>query len=103
MAVQRGWSSLQAPRLINIPHRILNAMHRPAVEFKGPDVKGFCKALSIDFKNIYKTKINHPFIYAANGHGVWKSAITNILAPGAKVLIPETGRFALSWLYMAEM
>ena len=102
MSVQRGWNFLQTPGPTNIPNRVLNAMHRPAVEFSGPDFMDFCRVLFSDFKTVFKTD-GHPFIYAANGHGAWEAAICNALSPGEKVLVPETGRFALSWVYMAEM
>lgn len=102
MTVQRGWNFLQTPGPTNIPNRILNAMHRPAIEFLGPDFMAFSNQLFADLKTVFKTE-GQPFIYAANGHGTWEAALTNVLAPGDKVLVPETGRFALSWKYMAEM
>ena len=101
MSVQRGWNFLQTPGPTNIPNRILNAMHRPAIEFLGPDFMAFSDKIFSKLKTIFKTE-GQPFIYAANGHGAWEAAITNVLAPGNKVLVPETGRFALSWIYMAE-
>jgi alanine-glyoxylate transaminase / serine-glyoxylate transaminase / serine-pyruvate transaminase len=102
MTVQRGWNFLQTPGPTNIPNRVLNAMHRPAVEFLGPEFMAFCHDLFTDLKTVFKTD-GHPFVYAANGHGAWEAAICNTLSPGDKVLVPETGRFALSWVYMAEM
>lgn len=102
MTVQRGWNFLQTPGPTNIPNRVLNAMHRPAVEFLGPDFMAFAVQLFADLKTIFKTEAGHPFVYAANGHGAWEAGITNVLAPGDKVLVPETGRFAHSWTYMAE-
>ncbi len=96
MTVQRGWNFLQTPGPTNIPNRILNAMHTPAVEFAGPEFQAFCTDLFADLKTLFKTE-GRPFIYAANGHGAWEAALTNTLSPGDKVLIPETGRFGLSW------
>ncbi len=102
MSVQRGWNFLQTPGPTNIPNRILNAMHRPAIEFLGPDFINFSDKIFASLKTVFKTQ-GQPFIYAANGHGAWEAAISNVLAPGDMVLVPETGRFALSWKYMAEM
>ena len=102
MPVQRGWNFLQTPGPTNIPNRILNAMHRPAIEFLGPDFMAFSDKIFSNLKTIFKTE-GQPFIYAANGHGAWEAAISNVLAPGDKVLVPETGRFALSWVHMANM
>ena len=102
MPVQRGWNFLQTPGPTNIPNRILNAMHRPAIEFLGPDFMAFSDKIFSNLKTIFKTE-GQPFIYAANGHGAWEAAISNVLAPGDKVLVPETGKFALSWVHMANM
>ena len=93
---QRGWNFLQTPGPTNIPGRILNAMHQPAVEFLGPEFMTFSKQLFEDLKPLFGTK-GEIIIYAANGHGCWEAALTNTLEVGDKVLIPETGRFALSW------
>ncbi|MBT6096434.1 MAG: aminotransferase class V-fold PLP-dependent enzyme [Rhodospirillaceae bacterium] len=96
MTVQRGWNFLQTPGPTNIPNRVLNAMHTPAVEFAGPEFQAFCTSLFTDLTTLFKTD-GRVFIYAANGHGAWEAALTNSLSPGDKVLIPETGRFGLSW------
>jgi alanine-glyoxylate transaminase/serine-glyoxylate transaminase/serine-pyruvate transaminase len=101
MTVQRGWNFLQTPGPTNIPNRVLNAMHRPAIEFLGPEFVTFSDKLFADLKGVFKTEAQ-PFIYAANGHGAWEAALSNVLAPGDKVVVPETGRFALSWTTMAE-
>jgi alanine-glyoxylate transaminase/serine-glyoxylate transaminase/serine-pyruvate transaminase len=38
-----------------------------------------------------------PYIYIANGHGAWEAALTNVLTKGDKILVLESGRFALDW------
>jgi len=101
MTVQRGWNFLQTPGPTNIPYRVLNAMNRPAVEFLGPDFVDFAKGVLADLKPLFKTE-GDVVLYTANGHGAWEAALTNVLQPGDKVLVPETGRFALSWSYMAD-
>jgi alanine-glyoxylate transaminase/serine-glyoxylate transaminase/serine-pyruvate transaminase len=37
------------------------------------------------------------YIYIANGHGAWEAALTNVLSKGDKVLVLESGRFAVDW------
>lgn len=100
MTVKRGRIFLQTPGPTNIPERVLNAMHRSAVEFGGPEFGAFARKILIDIKPLFRTD-GTVFIYAANGHGAWDAALSNILSPGDKVLAPETGRFALSWAYQA--
>ena len=37
------------------------------------------------------------YIYIANGHGAWEAALTNVLSRGDKILVLESGRFAIGW------
>jgi alanine-glyoxylate transaminase / serine-glyoxylate transaminase / serine-pyruvate transaminase len=41
-------------------------------------------------------------IYPSSGTGAWEAAIVNTLSPGDKVLMAETGQFAVLWLGIAE-
>jgi alanine-glyoxylate transaminase/serine-glyoxylate transaminase/serine-pyruvate transaminase len=43
------------------------------------------------------------FVSVSNGHGAWEMAITNTLSRGEKVLVLESGRFAVSWGELAGM
>jgi alanine-glyoxylate transaminase/serine-glyoxylate transaminase/serine-pyruvate transaminase len=38
-----------------------------------------------------------PYIYIANGHGAWEAALTNVLSRGDKILVLESGQFAMAW------
>ena len=98
---RRGWNFLQTPGPTNIPTRILNAMHEPAVEFLGSEFMDFSQQLFEDLKPLFGTE-GDVIIYAANGHGCWEAALSNTINIGDKVLIPETGRFALSWRDFAD-
>lgn len=93
---QRGWNFVQTPGPTNIPNRVLSAMHQPAVEFLGPEFMDFSRQLFDDLKPLFGTT-GDLVMYASNGHGCWEAALTNALNVGDKVLVPETGRFALSW------
>src|SRR5262249_17975978 len=37
------------------------------------------------------------YIYISNGHGAWEAALSNVLSRGDKVLVLESGRFAVGW------
>jgi alanine-glyoxylate transaminase/serine-glyoxylate transaminase/serine-pyruvate transaminase len=37
------------------------------------------------------------YIYIANGHGAWEAVLSNVLSRGDKILVLESGRFALNW------
>jgi len=101
MSVTRGFNFLMTPGPTNIPERILRAMHRPGMEYAGPEFTEFSIACHEDIKALFKTE-SEVFMYAANGHGAWEAALTNTLSPGDKVLVPETGVFSLTWSQMAK-
>ncbi len=41
-------------------------------------------------------------IYPSSGTGAWEAAIVNTLSPGDKVLMAETGQFAVLWNGIAQ-
>ena len=100
MTVRRGRNFLQTPGPTNIPDRVLRAMHQPAWEYSGPEFIDLARQTLLDIRPVFKTK-GEVFIYASNGHGGWEAALANILAPGDKVLVPETGVFSFAWADMA--
>ncbi|HZD25415.1 MAG TPA: aminotransferase class V-fold PLP-dependent enzyme [Alphaproteobacteria bacterium] len=101
MPVLRGRNFLQTPGPTNIPDRVLNAMHRPAMEFSGPEFIELSRSCFTDLAPLYRHE-GEVFIYAANGHGAWEAALVNTLSPGDRILVPHTGNFSASWQLMAE-
>ena len=102
MIPQQGHHFTQVPGPTNIPERVLNAMHRQAVDFSRPDFERLCESVYPDLKAVFRIDAGEVFIYAANGHGGWEAAISNVLAPGDRVLLPETGQFGHGWSEMAR-
>ena len=102
MISQHGHHFTQVPGPTNIPERVLNAMHRQAVDFSRPDFEKLCESVYPDLKRVFRIEAGEVFIYASNGHGGWEAAITNVLAPGDRVLLPETGQFGQGWMEMAR-
>lgn len=74
---------------------------RPAVELSTPSFVDMSYACIQDLKPIFRTT-GEVFVYAANGHGAWEAAIANVLGPGERVLVPESGHFGIGWRRMAE-
>ncbi len=100
MSVAKGRTFLAIPGPTNIPDRVLAAMMRPAEEiYTGPMV-ALTDSLLTDLKKVLRTKAR-TYIYAANGHGGWEAAFSNVLSRGDKVLVLESGRFAIGWGDMA--
>ncbi|MFX4224031.1 MAG: pyridoxal-phosphate-dependent aminotransferase family protein [Thalassobaculum sp.] len=101
MSRQPGRQFLNIPGPTNIPDRVLQAMHRPALDFMTPEfweVQIECKE---NLAKILKTE-GEIMVYASSGHGSWDAAMTNTCSPGDTVLMCETGRFSESWAEMAE-
>jgi alanine-glyoxylate transaminase/serine-glyoxylate transaminase/serine-pyruvate transaminase len=97
MNVARGWQFFMHPGPTNIPHRVLQAMARPAVDFTAPEFVALRDRSLERMKSILKTKKGFVITYAASGNGAWDASIANLFSPGDKVLIPQTGFFADRW------
>jgi alanine-glyoxylate transaminase/serine-glyoxylate transaminase/serine-pyruvate transaminase len=97
MSVARGWQFFMHPGPTNIPHRVLQAMARPAVDFTGPEFVALRDRSLERLKGILKTREGFAIVYAASGNGAWDASIANLFSPGDKVLVPQTGFFADRW------
>lgn len=102
MTVARGRELLSIPGPTNIPDAVLAAMHRPAIDIYAGDMLAVTHSLLEDLPKIFRTK-GCTYIYAANGHGGWEAALTNVLSRGETVLVLESGLFAPGWGDMARM
>ncbi len=96
MAVRAGRQLLAIPGPTNIPDEVLRAMHRPAVDIYAGPLIALTDSLLHDLAKLFATA-GKSYIYIANGHGAWEAALTNVLSKGDKVLVLESGMFALSW------
>ena len=97
MTAPRGWQFFMHPGPTNIPHRVLQAMARPAVDFMGPEFVALRDRSLQRLKAVLKTQKGFAITYAATGHGAWDASVSNLFSPGDKVLVPQTGYFAENW------
>ena len=102
MTIANGREFLTIPGPTNIPDAVLAAMHRPAIDIYSGEMLGLTRSLHEDLPKIFRTT-GHTYIYAANGHGGWEAAASNVLSRGDTVLVLESGVFALGWGDMARM
>src|SRR6478735_1292097 len=102
MAVRAGRQLLAIPGPTNIPDEVLRAMHRPAVDIYAGPLIALTDSLLHDLAKLFATA-GRSYIYIANGHGAWEAALTNVLSRGDKVLVLESGRFAIGWGEAATM
>ncbi len=89
------------PGPTTMPDEVLRAMHRPAIDIYAGPLLELTDPLFGDVARIFRTA-GRAHIYSANGHGAWEAALTNVLSRGDKVLVLESGRFAIGWGNMAS-
>src|SRR6478672_4949790 len=102
MTLRAGREFLSIPGPTVIPDGVLAAMQRPAVDIYSGPLVAMTDSLLADLSKLFRTQ-GPTYIYAANGHGVWEAALTNVLSRGDKVLVLESGRFAIGWGEAAKM
>ena len=96
-----GRHFLQIPGPSSVPDRILNAISRQVIDHRGPDFAELGTRVLEGLKTVFKTESN-VFVFPASGTGAWEAALVNVLSPGDKVLMYETGHFATLWKSMAQ-
>lgn len=96
MTVRAGREFLAIPGPTTMPDEVLRAMHRPAIDIYSKEMLDLTESLLGDISKLFATK-GKSYIYIANGHGAWEAALTNVLSRGDKVLVLESGRFAIGW------
>ena len=79
MTIARGREFLTIPGPTNIPDAVLAAMHRPAIDIYSGEMLELTRSLHEDLPKIFRTS-GHTYIYAANGHGGWEAAASNVLS-----------------------
>ena len=95
-----GRHFLQIPGPTNVPDRILRAIDAPTIDHRGPVFQKLGMEVLEGIKEVFQTK-RPVIIYSASGTGAWEAALVNTLSPGDKVLMVETGHFAMLWHKMA--
>jgi len=100
MAILRGRHFLQIPGPTNVPERVLRAMTKPTIDHRGPEFVRLTRELLESLQEVCQTT-GKVVIYPSSGTGAWEAAIVNTLSPGDKVLMFETGHFAVMWRNLA--
>ena len=100
MAYKSGRHFLQIPGPSPVPDRILRAMDMPVIDHRGPDFGVMGVRILEKLKDVFKTECP-VIVFPASGTGAWEAALVNVLSPGDKVLMAETGQFATLWHELA--
>src|SRR2546421_3996829 len=101
MTRRAGRHFLQIPGPTNVPDRVLRAIDFPTIDHRGPEFAELGKAVLAGMKRVFKTSDGEVVIYPASGTGAWEAALVNTVSPGDRVLMYETGHFAVLWQKMA--
>jgi alanine-glyoxylate transaminase/serine-glyoxylate transaminase/serine-pyruvate transaminase len=96
-----GRHFLQIPGPTNVPDRVLRAIDSPTIDHRGPEFAELGKTVFAGMKRVFKTD-GAVVIYPASGTGAWEAALVNTLSPGDRVLMAETGHFAVLWNKLAS-
>ena len=96
MTLRAGREFLAIPGPTTVPDEVLRAMHRPAMDIYSPDMVELTDGLLRALSRLFATQ-GRSYIYIANGHGAWEAALSNVLSRGDKILVLESGRFAIGW------
>jgi alanine-glyoxylate transaminase/serine-glyoxylate transaminase/serine-pyruvate transaminase len=96
-----GRHFLQIPGPTNVPDRVLRAIDHPTIDHRGPEFGKLGRTVLTGIKRVFQTE-GDVVIYPASGTGAWEAALVNTLSPGDRVLMAETGQFAVLWKKLAE-
>ncbi|SEQ36362.1 pyridoxal-phosphate-dependent aminotransferase family protein [Thalassovita taeanensis] len=100
MNLSNGRPYLAIPGPSVMPDDVLRAMHRAAPNIYEGALVEMTQSIIPDLRRVARTA-HHVAIYICNGHGTWEAALSNVIAPGDRVLVPSTGRFGHGWADMA--
>ena len=101
MSYRAGRHFLQIPGPTNVPDRVLRAMSQPTIDHRGPEFQALGRELLDGVREVFGTT-RPVVVFPASGTGAWESALVNVLSPGDRVLMFETGHFATLWKQIAE-
>src|SRR2546421_6500185 len=100
MTQHQGRHFLQIPGPSPVPDRVLRAMDMPVIDHRSAQFGELAKMVFDGCQKIFQTA-GQVIIFPSSGTGAWEAAIVNTLSPGDRVLMVETGHFAMMWRQMA--
>jgi alanine-glyoxylate transaminase/serine-glyoxylate transaminase/serine-pyruvate transaminase len=96
MSVRSGRHFLQIPGPTNVPDRVLRAISYPTIDHRGPAFGRLGRQVLDGLQKVFKTS-GAVVVYPSSGTGAWEASLVNTLSPGDRVLMVETGHFAVLW------
>lgn len=81
------------PGPTNVPDRVMRAMLKPIINHRGPEFERLFEGISKGLKYVFQTK-QDVYVLTSSGTGAVECAISNIVDPGDKVVVPVFGFFS---------
>ena len=94
--LSQGRDFLAIPGPTVVPDAVLSAMHRPAIDIYEGTLIDVTESCLGSLQSVFQTR-GSVYMYAANGHGAWEAALSNVLSRGDEILVLESGLFAKTW------
>jgi alanine-glyoxylate transaminase/serine-glyoxylate transaminase/serine-pyruvate transaminase len=76
-------------------------MDMPGLDHRGAEFAKLGFDVLAGLQRVFRTR-QPVIVYPSSGTGAWEAAIVNTLSPGDKVLMAETGQFAVLWRGIAD-
>jgi len=84
---------IMLPGPTNVPDRVMRAMLKPIINHRGPEFGALQDSITEALKYVFETK-QDVYVLTSSGTGAVECAISNILNPGDKVIVPVFGVFS---------
>jgi aspartate aminotransferase-like enzyme len=91
MAGERSLIMLPGPT--NVPDRVMWAMLKPMINHRGPEFGALFDSVSEGLKYVFETK-RDVYALTSSGTGAVECAVSNVVDPGDKVIVPVFGFFS---------
>ncbi len=101
--LRHGRQTLAIPGPSVMPDRVLAAMATPMPNIYAGELVDISDEVFERLPPLARTTSAESFVVMSNGHGPWQMAICNTMSRGDRVLVCESGHFAVAWGEMAEM
>lgn len=93
---------LMTPGPTSVPPQVLAALAVPVTHHRTPEFRAIFEQVQRDLRYIFQTK-QSVCVITASGTAAFEAGLTTVLAPGARVLSIESGRFARRWGQMGRV
>ena len=81
------------PGPTNVPDRVMQAMIKPIIGHRGAEFHALYEEITEKLKYVFQTQ-NDVFVLTCSGTGGIECAVSNLVSPGDKVIVPVFGVFS---------